>query len=98
MFSLLNCNNVNIKRIYGFDSYAKPLQEEIENIACKIEFSNKKILDRNGDMVVSTGTIRTEEYLGINDEIEINGEYVPFIQIQPQTSFSGKIEYWIGWF
>ena len=98
MFSCLNCNIVNIKRVSGFDSYGEPIQEKIEPIRCKLEKQYKKITDRNGAEVISSGTIRTEAELGELDMIEVDGEYKSFINIQPQDNFAGKVVYWIGWF
>lgn len=98
MFSALNCNITNIKRVSGFDSYGEPQVIKIEPIKCKLEKRYKKITDRNGSEVVSRGTIRTEVPLGELDMIEVNGKYVSFIDIQPQDNFAGKVVYWIGWF
>ena len=52
----------------------------------------------NGVETVSSGSIRTEKPLNYEDKVEINGEYRDFIEVQPQTDFSGKTVYWIGWF
>lgn len=98
MFSALNCNITNIKRISGFDSYGDPQVDKIEPIKCKLEKRYKKITDKNGSEVVSRGTIRTEAELGELDMIEVDGKYVSFIDIQPQDNFAGKVVYWIGWF
>ena len=98
MFSILNCNKVNIRRVTSFDSYGEPLLPEVQEVKGKLEYKFKRVTDKNGADVVSSGTFRTESVLNDTDEIEIKGEYKPFLEVQPQTDFSGKTVYYIGWF
>lgn len=98
LFSLLNCDTVNIKRVTGYDSYGNADFSSIDKIKCKIEYKFKRIVNRNGVETVSSGTVRTVEPLNYKDQIEINGEFRDLLEVQPQTDFGGKTVYWIGWF
>lgn len=98
MFSFLNCDNANIKRFNEVDSYGEAINPIILNIKGKMEYKFKKIINKTGAEVVASGTFRTEEEIKQNDLIEINGDFREFIEVQPQTDFSGNIVYYIGWF
>ena len=97
MFSYLMPDTVNIRKITTFDSYGNMTTADTPTKG-KIEYEFKKIIDRQGESIVSSGTFRTLADITINDMIEVGGEYKQFIQVQPQTDFDGKVQYMIGWF
>lgn len=98
MFSHLLCNQVEIQKISGYDSYNKPIIEEAKTIKGKLEFDIKKVTNRNGDEVVSTGELRCLEELSINDKINVQGVWREIINVIPQDDFSGKVQYWVVYF
>ena len=98
LFSMLNCDTANVKRVTGYNNYGEAEYSSIDKVKCKIEYKFKRVIGRNGVETVSSGSIRTEKPLNYEDKVEINGEYRDFIEVQPQTDFSGKTVYWIGWF
>lgn len=90
-------DKINIKKVTGYDSYNNATFT-IELTQGKIEYQFKKVTNAQGEEVTSSGTFRTESNIKITDMIEIDGDYRPFIQVQPQTDFSGVTQYTIGWF
>ena len=97
MFNHLFCNDVNIQKVSGFDSYNNPITEEI-TVKGKLEFQIKKVTNVNGDEVVSTGQLRLKEELNELDRIEIKGVWREIINVIPQDDFSGKIQYYVIYF
>jgi hypothetical protein len=97
MFNHLFCNNVQIQKISGFDSYNNPITEEI-TIKGKLEFQIKNVTNINGDEVVSTGQLRLKEELSELDRINIKGVWREIINIIPQDDFSGKVQYYVIYF
>ena len=98
MFSHLLCNQVEIQKISGYDSYNKPIVDTTKTIRGKVEFDIKKVTNRNGDEVVSTGELRCLEELSINDKINVQGVWREIINVIPQDDFSGVIQYWVVYF
>ena len=98
MFSHLLCNQVEIQKISGYDSYNKPIVDTTKTIKGKLEFDIKKVTNRNGDEVVSTGELRCLEELSINDKINVQGVWREIINVIPQDDFSGVIQYWVVYF
>lgn len=98
MFSHLLCNQVEIQKISGYDSYNKPIVDTTKTIRGKLEFDIKKVTNRNGDEVVSTGELRCLEELSINDKINVQGVWREIINVIPQDDFSGVIQYWVVYF
>lgn len=98
MFSHLLCNNVEIQKISGYDSYNKPIISETKTIKGKLEFDLKKVTNRNGDEVVSSGELRCLEELSINDKVNVQGVWREIINVVPQDDFSGNIQYWVVYF
>ena len=97
MFNHLLCNTVNIQKVSGFDSYNNPICEEIA-VKCKLEYQIKKVTNRNGDEVVSTGQLRLKEELSELDRINVKGVWREIINIIPQDDFSGNIQYYVVYF
>ena len=97
MFNHLFCNDVQIQKISGFDSYNNPITEEI-TIKGKLEFQIKNVTNINGDEVVSTGQLRLKEELSELDRINIKGVWREIINIIPQDDFSGKVQYYVIYF
>ena len=97
MFNHLFCNNVQIQKISGFDSYNNPITEE-KTIKGKLEFQIKNVTNINGDEVVSTGQLRLKEELSELDRINIKGVWREIINIIPQDDFSGKVQYYVIYF
>ncbi len=98
MFSHLLCNNVEIQKISGYDSYNKPIITEVKTIKGKLEFELKKVVNRNGSEVVSSGELRCLEALDMKDKINIQGVWREIINVVPQDDFSGVIQYWVVYF
>lgn len=98
MFRHLLCNKVEIQKISGFDSYNRPKVVEEKTIDGKLEFDIKKVTNRNGEEVVSTGELRLLEELGIYDRIKVQGVWRSTISVVPQDDFSGNVQYWIAYF
>lgn len=98
MFSHLLCNTVEIQKISGYDSYNKPTISEVKTVKGKLEFELKKVTNRNGDEVVSSGELRTLEQLDIKDKVNVNGVWRELINVIPQDDFSGVIQYWVAYF
>lgn len=97
MFNHLFCNDVQIQKISGFDSYNNPITEE-KTIKGKLEFQIKNVTNINGDEVVSTGQLRLKEELSELDRINIKGVWREIINIIPQDDFSGKVQYYVIYF
>jgi hypothetical protein len=97
MFNHLFCNDVQIQKISGFDSYNNPITEEI-TIKGKLEFQIKNVTNINGDEVVSTGQLRLKEELSELDRINIKGVWREIINIIPQDDFRGKVQYYVIYF
>jgi hypothetical protein len=64
----------------------------------KLEYNIKKVTNRNGDEVISTGQLRLAEELSELDRIDIKGVWREIINIIPQDDFSGKIQYYVIYF
>lgn len=97
MFKHLFCNDVKIQKVIEYDSYDNPITEEI-TVKGKLEYDIKKVTNRNGDEVVSTGQLRLAEELNELDRIDIKGVWRDIINIIPQDDFSGKIQYYVVYF
>lgn len=98
MFKHLLCNNVQIQKINEFDSYNNPIIDAEITVKGKLEYQIKKVTNRNGDEVVSTGQLRLLEELGELDRINIQGVWRDIINIIPQDDFRGKIQYYVVFF
>lgn len=98
MFKHLLCNDVQIQKINEFDSYNNPIVDEEITVKGKLEYQIKKVTNRNGDEVVSTGQLRLLEELGELDRINIQGVWREIINIIPQDDFRGKIQYYVVFF
>lgn len=98
MFNHLLCNSVEVQKISSYDSYNRPVIDETKTIKGKLEFELKKVTNRNGDEVVSSGELRCLEELNIKDKININGVWREIINVVPQDDFSGNIQYWVVYF
>jgi hypothetical protein len=88
---------VKIQKIIDFDSYNKPITEEF-TVKGKLEYNIKKVTNRNGDEVVSTGQLRLAEELNELDRIDVKGVWRDIINIIPQDDFRGKIQYYVVFF
>jgi hypothetical protein len=97
MFKHLFCNDVKIQKIIDFDSYNNPITEEF-TVKGKLEYNIKKVTNRNGDEVVSTGQLRLAEELNELDRIDVKGVWRDIINIIPQDDFRGKIQYYVVFF
>lgn len=95
MFKHLLCNDVPIQRISEYDSYGNPVIEEELTVKGKLEFQFKKVTNKNGDEVVSSGQLRLLEHLGELDRINVQGVWREIINIIPQDDFNGKIQYYV---
>lgn len=95
---MFNKNRVNIKRVTGYDNEGEAVVSGIDSVMGKLVFKSKRIAGNNGADIVSSGSFRCEKKLGKKDLIEIDGEYQPFLNVEPQMDFSGKAAYYIGWF
>lgn len=98
MFKHLLCNKVEIQKISGYDSYDRPIIDEEKTIDGKLEFDIKKVTNRNGEEVISTGELRLTEKLDIYDKIKVEGVWRNIISIVPQDDFSGNVIYWVVYF
>ena len=98
MFKMFNKNKVNIQRVSGYDSEGKAIVSCTDSVDGKLVFKSKRIAGNNGADIVSSGSFRCEGKIGKKDLIEIDGEYVPFINVEPQMDFNGRAAYYIGWF
>ena len=98
MFKHLLCNKVEIQKISGYDSYNRPIIDEVKIIDGKLEFELRKVTNRNGDEVVSSGELRCLEELSIKDRINVQGVWREIINVVPQDDFSGVIQYWVVYF
>lgn len=97
MFNHLFCNDIKIQKVIEYDSYDNPVTEEI-TVKGKLEYDIKKVTNRNGDEIVSTGQLRLAEELDELDKINIKGVWREIINIIPQDDFSGKIQYFVVYF
>ena len=97
MFNHLLCNTVDIQKVSGFDSYNNAIYDEI-SVKGKLEYQIKKVTNRNGDEIVSTGQLRLKEELSELDRINIKGVWRNIINIIPQDDFSGNIQYYVVYF
>jgi hypothetical protein len=97
MFNHLFCNDIKIQKVIEYDSYDNPVTEEI-TVKGKLEYDIKKVTNRNGDEIVSTGQLRLAEELNELDRIDIKGVWRDIINIIPQDDFSGKIQYYVVYF
>lgn len=95
MFNHLLCNDVQIQKISEYDSYGKPIIEDELTVKGKLEFQFKKVTNKNGDEVVSSGQLRILEPLGELDRINVQGVWREIINIIPQDDFNGKIQYYV---
>lgn len=98
MFKHLLPNKVNIRKIAGFDSYNKPIIDDTITVNGKLEFKTQKIVNKNGEEVVTTGQLRLIEQLGEFDQIEVQNVWREIITINPQDDFSGKTHYYVVYF
>ena len=98
MFKHLLCNKVEIQKISGYDSYDRPIVDEEKIVNGKLEFDIKKVTNRNGEEVISTGELRLIEKLDIYDKIKVEGVWRNIISIVPQDDFSGNVQYWVVYF
>ena len=98
MFKHLLCNDVQIQKISGYDSYDNPIVEEEITVKGKLEYQIKKVTNRNGDEVVSTGQLRILVKLGELDRINVQGVWRDIINIIPQDDFRGKVQYYVVFF
>lgn len=98
MFKHLLCNKVNIQKISKFDSYNNPIIDETITVNGKLEYNIKKVTDKNGDLVVSTGELRLLEKLTEFDRIDVEGTWKEIISIYPQDDFNGKVQYYVVYF
>lgn len=98
MFKHLLCNKVNIQKVAGFDSYNNPDIVDTITVNGKLEYNIKKITNKNGEEVVSTGQLRLVEQLGEFDRIEVQDVWRNIINIVPQDDFSGKVHYYVVYF
>ena len=98
MFNHLFCNKVNIQKISGYDGYNEPIIEEVIEVKAKLEYNIKKITNKNGDEVVSTGQLRLQEQLNELDRINIQGVWRDILNIIPQDDFSGVVQYYVVYF
>lgn len=98
MFKHLLCNKVNIQQVAGFDSYNNPDIVDTITVNGKLEYNIKKVTNKNGEEVVSTGQLRLVEQLGEFDRIEVQGVWRNIINIVPQDDFSGKTHYYVVYF
>jgi hypothetical protein len=88
---------VKIQKIIDFDSYNNPITEEF-TVKGKLEYNIKKVTNRNGDEVVSTGQLRLAEELNELDRIDVKGVWRDIINIIPQDDFRGKVQYYVVFF
>lgn len=95
MFNHLYCNNVKIQKIAGIDSYNNPIIDEEITVKGKLEYKNKKVINRNGEEITATGELRLSEQLGEYDRIHVKGVWREIINITPVDDFSGEIQYYI---
>ena len=95
MFSHLLCNKVQIQKISGYDSYNKPIVDDVITIDGKLEFQYRKVTNQSGSEVVSSGELRCKEELSMKDRINVNGVWRDIINIIPQDDFSGHVQYWV---
>lgn len=98
MFNHLFCNSVSIQKISDYDEYNNPIIDEVITIKGKLEFEIKKITNKNGDEVISSGQLRLKEKLADTDRIEVNGIWRNILNIIPQDDFSGKVQYYVIYF
>lgn len=98
MFKHLLCNKVNIQKISGFDSYNAPVVDETITVNGKLEYNIKKITNKNGEEVITTGQLRLLEKLNEFDRIEVEGVWKEIINIFPQDDFNGKVQYYVIYF
>lgn len=98
MFKHLLCNKVNIQKVSGFDSYNNPIIDDLITIDGKLEYNIKKVTNKNGDEVISTGQLRLSEKLNDFDRIDVVGGWREIINMIPQDDFSGNIQYYIVYF
>lgn len=98
MFNHLFCNKVNIQKISGYDGYNEPIIEEVIEVKAKLEYNIKKITNKNGDEVVSTGQLRLQEQLNELDRIEVQGVWRDILNIIPQDDFLGVVQYYVVYF
>lgn len=98
MFKHLLCNKVNIQKISSFDSYNNPVIEETITVNGKLEYNIKKITNKNGEEIITTGQLRLLEKLNEFDRIEVEGIWKEIINIFPQNDFNGKVQYYIVYF
>jgi len=98
MFNHLLCNNVTIQKISGYDGYNEPIVDEVIEVKGKLEYNIKKITNKNGDEVVSTGQLRLQEKLNELDRINIQGIWRDILNIIPQDDFSGVVQYYVVYF
>lgn len=98
MFKHLLCNDVEIQIITEHDSYDNPIIEDERVIKGKLEYQIKKVTNRNGDEVVSTGQLRCIEPMDLYYRIKVNNVWRDIINILPQDDFSGKVQYFVVYF
>ena len=95
MLSHLFCNKVQIQKISGFDSYNKPIVDDVITLNGKLEFECRKVTNQHGSEVISSGQLRCKEELSMKDRILVNGVWRDIINIVPQDDFSGQVQYWV---
>lgn len=98
MFKHLLCNKINIQKVSGFDSYNEPIIDAEITVKGKLEYNIKKVVNVNGNEVVSTGQLRLLEQLNIFDRINIQGVWREIINIVPQDDFNGITQYYVIYF
>ena len=98
MFSYLFCNKVKIQKISSYDGYNEPIIDEEITTKGKLEYNIKKITNKNGDEVVSTGQLRLKEQLNELDRINVQGVWRNILNIIPQDDFSGNVQYYVVYF
>lgn len=77
----------------GYDDTGSPLYDEPVSIPCRIEYDRRVVKDYKGNEVVSERVLYTEQEIGPNDAIVLDGKDIPVIRVAQKESLYGGYDH-----
>lgn len=81
------------KHRQGYDDTGSPLYDEPASISCRIEDDRRVVKDSKGNEVVSERVLYTEQEIGPNDAIVLDGKDISVIRVAKKDSLYGGYDH-----
>lgn len=73
----------------GIDHYGMPSYEQPKDIACRVSYQSRLVINKDGDEVTSSAQVTTLEPVGIGDKLTLNGRAYIVISVKEPQTFAG---------